>query len=245
MFAALLRQLRREPHETLARTDAVIRISQEHGLAQTLAWAKAWRGWAVAKRGSADEGIEEIREGLAATRAIGTEVTRPQCFAMLAEVLTDCGRLGEAHDAIDEALAAVRQYRAGYYEAELYRLKAEVVLFPTRGHDGRGSAPLPAAQASLADAYLRQALDTARRQGARSFELRAAVTLRRFWRNGAPADEAWRALRRVYDTFTEGFDTADLREARALLGEAPPGDAPGASAPERAATTSGDAASTG
>ncbi len=206
LAAGTLYQLLRDVPRSLEQWDAVIRLSAEHGLAQLLLWAKPWHGWTQVKLGRRAEGIAEIREGLATLQAMGTEVTRPQCGALLAESVADDGRIEEGLAIIAEGLAMVERTGAGYYEAELYRLNGELQLM--RGDGTRQGE---------AEASFQRAIELARHRSAKSFELRAVTSLCRLWQRQSRVADARRCLAETYGWFTEGFDTADLRDAKELL----------------------------
>ncbi len=205
LAAGIMYQLLRDVPRALEQWDAAIQLSADHGLAQPLLWAKPWHGWIQVKLGRRAEGIAEIREGLATLHAMGTEITRPQCSALLAESVAEDGRVEEGLAIIAEVLAMVERIGAGYYEAELHRLNGELLLM-------QGDARQREAEASF-----HRARDLARARSAKSFELRAVMSQARLWKRQSRDDEARRCLRETYDWFTEGFDTADLREAKALL----------------------------
>jgi predicted ATPase len=146
-----------------------------------------------------------MRQGLAALQATGGEVRRQLFLPLLAEAYESIGQSAEGLTVLAEALAAVEKTGGRFYEAELYRLKGELLrrrAFPDEDH---------------ADTCLRRALEVARRQQAKSLELRAAMSLSRLWQQQGQRAQARQLLAEVYDWFTEGFDTADLQEARALL----------------------------
>jgi len=206
LAAGTLYQLLRDVPRSLEQWDAVIRLSAEHGLAQQLLWAKPWHGWTQVKLGRRAEGIAEIREGLATLQAMGTEVTRPQCGALLAESVAEDGRVEEGLAIIAEGLAMVERTGAGYYEAELYRLNGELQLM-------RGDGP----RQGEAEASFERAIELARHRSAKSFELRAVTSLCRLWQRQSRDADARRRLAETYGWFTEGFDTADLRDAKELL----------------------------
>ncbi|HMB02148.1 MAG TPA: hypothetical protein VKP69_00230, partial [Isosphaeraceae bacterium] len=158
------------------------------------------------ERGSA--GLTQLRQGLAGWQATGAGAHCPYQLALLAEALGQAGQAEEGLTALGEALALV--YRGGehYYEAELHRLRGELLLLR------------PAAESSVqseVEACFRQALDVARRQQAKSLELRAAMSLSRLYRQQGRQAEARPLLAATYGWFTEGFDTLDLQEAKALL----------------------------
>jgi predicted ATPase len=169
------------------------------------AWSLLPRGWALAQQGEVEEGIAQIREGFAGFRATGAELTWPWWLATLAEACGKAGQLDEGLRAVEEALAAVQRNEEGHYEAEVYRLKGALLL-----------QEAPTYQ-EAAEAQFQQALAVARRRQAKSWELRAATSLSRLWQQQGKRQAAHDLLAPIYGWFTEGFDTADLQEARALL----------------------------
>jgi predicted ATPase len=168
------------------------------------AWSLLPQGWALAQQGEVTEGIAQIREGFAGFRATGAELTWPWWLATLAEACGKAGQLDEGLRAVEEALAAVQRNEEGHYEAEVYRLKGEL-LQETPTHQ------------EAAEAQFQQALAVSRRWQAKSWELRAATSLSRLWQQQGKRQAAHDLLTPIYGWFTEGFDTADLQEARALL----------------------------
>jgi predicted ATPase len=161
----------------------------------------------VAAQGQWAEGIAQIRQGLAAWQAAGTRTPWSWFFALLAE---SCGRAGQVEAglrALEEARKAMQTTGERIYEAEEYRLQGALLLQQS------------AAQQGEAEERLHQALAVARRQQAKSWELRAAMSLSRLWQHQGKRAEAHELLAPIYGWFTEGFDTADLQEAKALLEE--------------------------
>jgi predicted ATPase len=167
-----------------------------------------------------------MRHGIA-NRAIGTEVLRPHFSALLAEALAKNGQLEEGLRLLEEAIEAVKRSEEACYEAELYRLKGEVLLMrgipatglslaATSGQALIGTEPLTIAQA---EACFNRSIKIAHQQKAKSWELRAAMSLARLYRDQSKQEEARTLLTRTYSSFTEGFATTDLREAKALLDE--------------------------
>jgi predicted ATPase len=148
-----------------------------------------------------------MRQGIAARRATGAELQRPYYLALLAEAYGKAGQAEEGLSVLVEALTAVHKTRERQHEAELYRLKGELLL----------KQDVPAEQE--AESCLRQAVDVARQQQAKSLELRAAMSLSRLWQQQGKRGEARELLAPIYGWFTEGFDTADLQEAKTLLEE--------------------------
>jgi predicted ATPase len=204
---AMFHSLRREWQAAHELAEAGMALSREQGFPLWLAWGTIQWGWALVEQGQVEEGITQMRQGLAAWRATGTELIRPYFLGLLAEAYRKGGQAAEGLGALDEALALVQQHQETFCEAELYRLKGEVLRSLAAGH------------AAEAEACFHQALDTARRQSARSWELRAATSLARLWQQQGKRAEACALLAPIYHWFTEGFDTADLQEAKALLEE--------------------------
>jgi predicted ATPase/DNA-binding winged helix-turn-helix (wHTH) protein len=202
LFASVLHQFRREESLALEHADAGLTVANEHGLALYPAMAFVMRGWALVNQGPREAAIQEIRDGLAALKVTGAELVRPHYLGLLGEALRNAGRPEEGHRALDEALALVQQTGEGYYEAELYRLKGEALL--------------PAAAAE-AETYFDRSLKIAQRQKAKSCELRTVTSLARLRQEQGKANEARELLSTVYGSFTEGFGTADLLDAKALL----------------------------
>jgi class 3 adenylate cyclase/predicted ATPase len=204
-FSALLHQLRRESQAALAQADAELALCTEQGITHYHAWGLLPRGWALAEQGQVAEGIDQIRQGFAGWRATGAGTVWPWFLALLAEA---CGKAGQSDNglgALEEALDAVQTKEERLYEAEVYRLKGELLLQQSIAQQGE------------AEESFQQALVVARRQQAKSLELRAATSLARLWQRQGKRQEAYGLLAPVYGWFTEGFDTADLQEAKALL----------------------------
>jgi class 3 adenylate cyclase/predicted ATPase len=204
-FAAMLHQDRREGRAAQERAEAVIALSNEQRFLFRVAWGTILRGWALAEQGQVEEGIGQIRQGLAPWQTMGTELARPHCLSLLAEVYGKAGRAEEGLSVLAEALTVVHSTGQRVGEAELYRLKGELLLLQTPPDEHQ------------AEACFRRALDIARRQQAKSWELRTAMSLSQLWQHQRKRQEARQLLAPIYDWFTEGFDTADLQEAKALL----------------------------
>jgi predicted ATPase len=206
----MLHQFRWEEQLVQERAEAAMTFSTEQGFPHWLALGTFLRGWALAAQGQGAEGMAQMRHGLAARRAAGAELGRPLSLALMAEVYGGMGQAEEGLALVAEALTVVNNSGERHWEAELYRLKGELLL---NAEGGVRKAAL------TAEECFHQALAMARRQQARSFELRAALSLSRLWQQQGKRDAARELLAEVYGWFTEGFDTADLREARALLDE--------------------------
>jgi predicted ATPase len=204
---SLLHQLRHEEQAGHERAEAVMALSREQGFPYWLALGTIRRGWALAAQGQRAEGVEQIQQGIAAWRATGADVNRPWWLALLAEACGKAGKAEEGLTALAEALTAVHATANRVCEAELYRLKGELLL----------QQVTPEVQ--QAEACFQQALAIARRQQAKSWELRAATSLSRLWQRQGKHAEAYALLAPIYGWFTEGFDTADLQDAKALLAD--------------------------
>jgi predicted ATPase len=202
---AWLHQCRRESLLTQDRAEAVIALATEHGFAQRQAASTMLRGWALADQGRVAEGIAQIRQGLPAWQATGTAIGQPYFLALLAEACVQGGHVEEGLALLTEALAIVDRTGEGLYEAEVYRLRGVSLL--------RQDNP----DATLVEACFQQALDVSRRQQAKSWELRAAMSLARLWQRQGKRTAARELLAPIYGWFTEGFDTVDLQEAKTLL----------------------------
>ena len=179
-------------------------LCEEHQLAQPKAAGMLFRGWALVRVGEIKEGLELARCGLAAWERGGAGGFLQQGRFLLAEACSVGGRREEALELLKTALAHGSQTGERWCEARVHHLRAQLFA----------SAEWPQAEECL-----RRALDIARQQNARSFELQSATSLARFWRDQGQRREARDLLAPVYGGFTEGFDTPDLREAKALLDE--------------------------
>jgi TOMM system kinase/cyclase fusion protein len=206
-LVASLHQLRRDVPATHEWAEATLALSREQLFPYWLAVGRITRGWALANHGHGGEGIEEIRQGLAAYQATGAELGRPWFLALLAEAYGKAGQAEEGLHVVAEALAAAANIGEGFFEAERYRLKGELLL--ARAVEKQ----------TVAESCFHQALDSARQQQAKWLELRTAVSLSRLWQRQGKHAEARQLLEPIYGWFTEGFDTVDLQEARALLEE--------------------------
>jgi predicted ATPase len=202
-----LHQMRGEQRVVEERARALMALTTEHGLVGWAPSGSILHGWAVATGGATDEGVAELRQGLTAKEAIGVLQHTPSGLSLLAGLYIRIKNPGEALRLLDEAFARVDRLEERWFEAELHRLKGEALL---------ASSPERGAEA---EACYHQALAVARDQGARLWELRAATSLARLWRDQGRCAEAHELLAPVYGWFTEGFGTADLKDAKALLDE--------------------------
>jgi predicted ATPase len=209
--AGLCHQLRHEAAVVREQAEAGLRLAAEHGFAFRAAWAKLLQGWALAAQGRREEGVGRIQEGLAAQRATGTEAVAPYFLALQAEVYGQLGQPEAGLAALAEASAMIQRTGEQWYEAELYRLRGELTL--------QTKAPGLPTTVEEAEGCFHKAVGIARQQQAKSLELRAVMSLSRLWRQQGKRKEAHRLLSVIYGWFTEGFDTKDLQEAKALLDE--------------------------
>lgn len=218
-FSAMHYQFRREPGRAREQAEAAIALSAEQELAQWSAWSMPIGGWAMAEQGQTEDGIARIRRGLDDAQAIRAEMFRSYYLCLLAEAHARAGSPRSGLAALVTARALVEKNEERFWEAEIHRLTGELLLQDAAlGGPGEtvaaGSRPVP----SPAECF-GEAIEIARRQGARSLELRAAMSLGRLWQREGKRDRARQILADVYGQFTEGFDTADLTAARARLDE--------------------------
>jgi predicted ATPase len=205
LFSAQLFQLRREPRAARARAEEGLAVSAEHGLHAVELWCLLPRGWASVQDGDVPTGLADIRESMQRRRATGIGAVWPWFLALFADAQGAIGEFEDAFRALEEALQWVRRNDERLYAAEVHRLKGELLL--------RQPTPDPA----QAECCFQQALTIAGSAEAKSWELRAATSMARMWVQGNRFDDARRLLAPVYEWFTEGFDTADLMDAKALL----------------------------
>ncbi|MBI3801082.1 MAG: AAA family ATPase [Deltaproteobacteria bacterium] len=224
-FAAVAYQLRREGQRVQEQAEEAITLCTGHEFPFWLAKGTILRGWALAEQGQGEEGIVQIRQGLAAYRAIGSELWRPYYLALLAEAYGKVEQPKEGLRVLAEALDAVDKTGERFYAAELYRLKGTLTLKQSEVRGPQSGVPntqhpTPSTHAEAeAEAYFVKAIDIARYQKAKSLELRATVSLSRLWQQQGKKAEARQVLAEIYGWFTEGFDTRDLKGAKALLEE--------------------------
>ena len=206
-FSALLHQRRHDLDRALERADETIRLARDRGYALEQALGTVVRGWARALKERSEEGLEELKQGLTALSSTGAEVGSAYFLTMLAEACHALGREEEAAGVLDAALGISEARDDRFWQPEMHRLKAEILL-------ARDPASLDEALA-----LLRRALEQARSKESRSLELRAATRLARLLHEQGSKDEARGLLSGVHCWFTEGLESPDLRVARALLAE--------------------------
>lgn len=209
-LAALLHMLLRDAPAVQAYAEDCFCTATEHGFAYWLAFASCFRGWAFVEQGQIQEGIALIRHGMTLYETMGTQAARPQQLTMLARAHGRAGQVDEGLALVHQGLMLMQDHEEPLYEPELYHLQGELLL------QARGQRQQ--VQAGAERAFL-QAIQVARQQGARSWELRAVTSLCRLWLAQGKRVQACERLTEIYGWFTEGFDLADLQEARALLAE--------------------------
>jgi TOMM system kinase/cyclase fusion protein len=210
-LAAVVRQYRSDAPATRALVDEALVLSEAQGLAFVGAMASMLEGWALVQEGERPEGIAQMRYGLAAQLATGAELAKPYWLCLIGEACLGTGAAREGVALLDEAVAAVEKTHERYWEAEIHRVRGQLLL--------AASEPDAPTAARSAEACYRRAIDVARRQGARSLELRAAVSLARLWQAEGRDREAREFLAPINAWFSEGRETSDVRAAAALLAE--------------------------
>ncbi|MGH7962845.1 MAG: hypothetical protein ACRERD_13615, partial [Candidatus Binatia bacterium] len=234
-FSLMLAQLRRDGPGTQAQAEAAVALTSKHGLETWLAMSTILRGWALVEQGHVAEGMAQMRQGMAAYRATGAALNKSYHLALLAEAYAKAGQTTEGLVVLAEALAAVEQSGERWYEAELYRLTGALTVqqlsvvscqlsVKSRALKSLKSKVVNPQSAFRnpqleAEACFQQAIEIARRQEAKLFELRATVSLARLWQQQSKGKEAHARLTEIYGWFTEGFDTKDLQEAHTVLAE--------------------------
>jgi len=205
--SAMTSQFCRNSRETVERANRAIAMAREHGFSVFGALGTLDRGWALAEQGNEAEGLSEMHRGLTAYRAGGARLGLPYQLARLAEVYSRTGQIQEGLNSLTEALALTEKTGERRWLAELHRLKGVLTLQSPRGLQRE------------AEESIQRAISIARGQQAKSLELRATTSLARLLRDSGRRTEARTILAEIYSWFTEGFDTADLRDAKALIEE--------------------------
>src|SRR5262245_9974284 len=206
-WVASVSQCRRDVPAVHEQAEAAIALSTAQGFPLWAAHGTIFRGWALAMQGQGAEGMAQVRQGLAAWRANGAALAVPYFCTVLAEICDHLGHPADGLQALAEAHTLVEQQEQRWWEAEVCRLRGVLLLRQ------------PETPQAEAEAWVQRALDVARRQQAKALELRAAMSLARLWQQQGKHTEARELLAPIYSWFTEGFDTADLQEAKAVLEE--------------------------
>ncbi|MDF3886131.1 adenylate/guanylate cyclase domain-containing protein [Cupriavidus basilensis] len=211
IFAAELHQRRCELEPALEYANAALALSSEQGFPHYLAWATILRGWAFARQGNSEEGIALIHQGLRAHEATGAALGRPSLLGLLADAYGRAGQLEAGLRVLGDALVLVSNTGECFDEATLNRLQGELML-ASPGENASSSAMEEAAQACF-----QKAITRARQQGAKSIELQGVLSLARLWHRQGKNGAARQMLIEIHAAFSEGADTVDVRQARALL----------------------------
>jgi predicted ATPase len=202
----IFHQLRGNGPELREKSQALVALATEQRFPHFVGTGKCFRGWArVADGGSIEEAISEMRAGLAAKRATGAEIKVPYYLGLLAEAHRRINRTMDGLILLRDAFEVLERTDERWYEAELYRLRGEMLIANADRHG--------------AESWISRGLATAQKQSAKFWELRASTSLARLWRDQGKRAEARGLLAPIYGWFTEGFDTPDLKEAKALLEE--------------------------
>jgi DNA-binding winged helix-turn-helix (wHTH) protein/tetratricopeptide (TPR) repeat protein len=239
-IAALLHTARGEVQAAQERAEEAMALAVERGFIYWEAQAIALRGWALAQQGRGKESVAQIRQGLAAYQETGAQLARPLLLGLLAETYSNTGRPEEGLTVATEALALAQHTGQRSQEAWLSWLRGELLLqakvrspkseikasresrqvktSQDKSEVASPQHPAPSTQVE-AEACFQRALDLARGQSAKALELRTAMSLSRLWHQQGKKDKARQMLAEIYSWFTEGFDTADLQEAKVLLEE--------------------------
>jgi predicted ATPase len=190
-----------------AQIDELIELADERGAPYWKALGTAVRGWLFAVTGKAPDAVRAITSGITSLRTTGATLYEPRQLQYLAMAYSELGQPDDARRCIDDAIVKVERSKEKWAEAEVHRSAGEIALKSLE------------CDTVKAEAYFERALAVARQQQAKSWELRAAMSMARLWRDQGKRDEAHGLLAPVYGWFTEGFDTLDLKEAKALLDE--------------------------
>jgi predicted ATPase len=200
-----IHSMRGEVEAARAQAEACMMIADEHQITQYATLSRVLHGWSLVHLGQREGGLGELEANITHSRRTGVAFMRSWMLAAFADSYAEAGDAVRAELIIDEALKHVERTGERLWEADLYRLRGELILVSSTDDSDQ-------AQMSLL-----HALEVARKQGAKSLELRAASSVAVLWRKQGRAADARTLLAPVYDWFTEGFETADLRKARAVL----------------------------
>jgi predicted ATPase len=206
-FAACLRQFRREIHAAQRLAETAMTLATDYALGHWLGQSMILHGWAIAQQEEGQAGLQQMCDGLATKEATGSELLRPYYLSLLAAVYGDIEQPATGLAVLEEALQLVDKNNERWCLAELYRLKGELQLAISMDNE------------SEAEAYFCRSFDVARHQQAKSWELRAATSRARLWQRQDKRQNACGLLQPIYEWFTEGFDTTDLKDAKMLLNE--------------------------
>ena len=201
----LLNSMRRDVQKLTELADKLVKNADQGSLAGWMATGTRYRGEALVLQGKIKEGTELIHKGMTGMKSESIAIYFSGTISTLVEKQLEAGLFDDAHSSLDEAFAFIEETDERYWEAELFRLKGELLL-----NDG---------EINGSESCFNKAVEIARQQEAKSLELRAAISLSRLWKKQGKKAQARKLLADVYDWFTEGFDSPDLIAARALLGD--------------------------
>ena len=208
LFSAVVNHIRCGNYAAAhTQVDELIALADERGAPYWKALGTAARGWLFTETGKASDAVRAITSGITSLRSTGAVLYEPRHLWYLAMAYAELGQPDDARRCIDDAIDKVERSKEKWCEAEVHRIAGEIAL------------KSPAPDAEKAEAYFERALAVARQQQAKSWELRAAMSMARLWRDQGKRQQARELLAPVYGWFTEGFDTRDLKEAKALLEE--------------------------
>ncbi len=212
MCASTFSQLCREWDSAQQHAEAVINLGMEHELTLLLAQGTLLHGRVLVEIGQTSEGIQQLEQGLASYLATGAEVWRPMYLSMLGAAYERSGLAGEGLDRVTQALEIVETSQERWWEPELYRLRGSLLV------------DMSSDNGSEAELCYRKAIESAQSQQAKSWELHAVTSLARLWQSQGKHQKAYDLLAPIYNWFTEGFDTADLKDAKALVAQLAQGE---------------------
>jgi predicted ATPase/DNA-binding winged helix-turn-helix (wHTH) protein len=219
VFGAILYQLCRNAPMARECAEAAIAVSSEHRLVVYHSIATITRAWSLLDQELTEEAIEQMRRGLAEYEGTGAEILRPHFVGVLGHAVSRTGRFSEGLQLLAEALASAQRTGEKSCEAELYRLRGEVLLMQANANSRRHSGALDKSTVAQAEVCFDQAIRIAQQQGAKSWERRAVMSLAQLYRERGKREEARCMLAKVCESFTEGSDSKDSQEANALLEE--------------------------
>jgi predicted ATPase len=202
---SIVLQIARQGELCRSLATELVELSREHNFPMMVGNGMFFTGWASAEAGDVENGIALMEQALGLLTSAGRRVTRPYMQAALARAKADVGKLADAFELVDDALSATKAHGECWSEAELHHVRGRLLMARGRFDES--------------DMHLRQSVEISREQSARALELRASTSLARLWRDQGKRTEARHLLAPIYGWFTEGFDTSDLKEAKALLDE--------------------------
>jgi predicted ATPase len=206
-YSAMLHQFNGNHHIAGEQALEAMELCSQHHFSYYLAWATIIHGWVLATEGQIDDGLAQMQSGLADLEATGAGLRRPYYLGLIADAHAQAGRPEQGLSIVDQAIAVAESMGERWRDADLQRIKGKLLL----AHSS--------ALESDAEACFLSALQIARNQKTKPLELRAATSLAYLWQSQGKRQDAHDLLFPVYDWFTEGFDTADLKDAKALLEE--------------------------